>query len=321
MAEKAISSDKSAKLNMDNPKVRAILPLIGLVLMILLFTVLTKGAIIDPKNLQLLLGQIYMLMIASIGVFFVMTMGCLDFSQGSLMGLACIACSAASQKNIVLGLLAGIVVGALIGAVNGWFHVYRQIPSFIVTMSTQYLFRGLVMFFTTKSPVMANMGLAKFNTLPFMMTVTVICLVVAFVLFHYTAFGANLKAIGASERGARFAGIKVTKTKFWVYVLAGAITGFAAFINAIKVLSVTSTGGNQLETQILIGLVLGGMPISGGAKVRFSNIIIGVLMYRFLASGLVMIGLTTQTQQLIQGIVFVIMVTLFSDRKSIAVIK
>lgn len=321
MAEKAISSEKSYRLNMDNPKVRAVLPLIGLVLMILLFTVLTKGAIIQPKNLQLLLGQIYMLMISSIGVFFVMTMGCLDFSQGSLMGLACIACSAASQKNIVLGILAGIVVGALIGAANGWLHVFRQIPSFIVTMSTQFLFRGLVMFFTTKAPVMANMELAKLNNLPFMMTVTVICLLVGFLVFHYTPFGANLKAIGASERGARFAGIKVTKTKFWVYVLAGAITGFAAFINAIKVLSVTSTGGNQLETQILIGLVLGGMPISGGAKVRFSNIIIGVLMYRFLASGLVMIGLTTQMQQLIQGIVFVIMVTLFSDRKSIAVIK
>ena len=136
-----------------------------------------------------------------------------------------------------------------------------------------------------------------------------------------TSFGANLKAIGASERGARFAGIKVTKTKFLVYVLAGAITGFAAFINAIKVLSVTSTGGNQLETQILIGLVLGGMPISGGAKVRFSNIVVGVLMYRFMATGLVMVGLTTQMQQLIQGIVFVVMVTLFSDRKSLAVIK
>ena len=190
--------------------------------MIVLFTILTKGAIVTPNNLQLQLSQMYMLMIASIGVFFV---------------------------------------------------------------------------------------------------ITVICLVVAFFFFRYTSFGANLKAIGASERGARFAGIKVTKTKFLVYVLAGVITGFAAFINAIKVLSVTSTGGNQLETQILIGLVLGGMPISGGAKVRFSNIVVGVLMYRFMATGLVMVGLTTQMQQLIQGIVFVVMVTLFSDRKSLAVIK
>ena len=263
----------------------------------------------------------YMLMIAAIGVFFIITMGCLDFSQGSLMGVACIACCYFSNKNLFLGIIMGILVGAAIGAINGWLHVFMQIPSFIVTMSTQFLFRGVVQFCTTKAPVMANISMMKLATMPFMMTVTVICLVVAFFFFRYTSFGANLKAIGASERGARFAGIKVTKTKFLVYVLAGAITGFAAFINAIKVLSVTSTGGNQLETQILIGLVLGGMPISGGAKVRFSNIVVGVLMYRFMATGLVMVGLTTQMQQLIQGIVFVVMVTLFSDRKSLAVIK
>lgn len=321
MAEKKSNQAQRSVFDLDNPRVRAILPLIGLILMLALFTALTHGDIIQPNNLKLLLSQTYMLMIASIGVFFVMTMGCLDFSQGSLMGLACIAVCVVSRTSVILGILAGIAVGALIGAVNGWLHVYRQIPSFIVTMSTQYLFRGFVQFLTTKSPVMANMAIARFNTMPVMMGMTLVSLLIAFIFFRYTAFGANLKAIGASERGARFAGIKVTKTKFWVYVLAGAITGFAAFVNAIKVLSVTSTGGNQLETQILIGLVLGGMPISGGAKVRFSNIVIGVLMFRFLASGLVMVGLTTQMQQLIEGVVFVIMVTLFSDRKSLAVIK
>ena len=321
MAEKAIAKSEGRKFDFDNPRIRAALPLIGFLFMIVLFTILTKGQIVTPNNLQLQLSQMYMLMIASIGVFFIITMGCLDFSQGSLMGVACIACCYFSTKNLFLGIVMGIIVGAAIGALNGWLHVFMQIPSFIVTMSTQFLFRGVVQFLTTKSPVMANVAMMKLNTMPFMMGVTVICLAVAFFFFRYTSFGANLKAIGASERGARFAGIKVTKTKFLVYILAGAITGFAAFINAIKVLSVTSTGGNQLETQILIGLVLGGMPISGGAKVRFSNIVIGVLMYRFMATGLVMVGLTTQMQQLIQGIVFVVMVTLFSDRKSLAVIK
>ena len=102
---------------------------------------------------------------------------------------------------------------------------------------------------------------------------------------------------------------------------SGAITGFAAFINVIKVGSVTSTSGNMMETQILIALVLGGLPISGGAKVRFINVIVGVMTYKILSIGLVMIGLTTETQQLIEGIVFLIVVALFSDRKSIKVIK
>ena len=77
----------------------------------------------------------------------------------------------------------------------------------------------------------------------------------------------------------------------------------------------------QLETQILIALVLGGMPISGGAKVRFENIIVGSLLYIVLSSGLTMMGFTTQMMQLIQGVVFLIFVAVFADRQSLQVIK
>ena len=87
-----------------------------------------------------------------------------------------------------------------------------------------------------------------------------------------------------------------------IYVLAGAITGLAAFVNIVKNGSATANVGNQLETQILIALVLGGMPISGGAKVRFENIIVGSLLYIVLNNGLIMMGLSTQAMQLIQGI-------------------
>ena len=93
--------------------------------------------------------------------------------------------------------------------------------------------------------------------------------------------------------------MKTDWVKFLVFVAAGALTGLAAFVNVIKVGSITATAGNQLETQILISLVLGGLPITGGAKVRFSNIIVGTLMYTVLNNGLVMMGFESQTQQLI----------------------
>ena len=63
------------------------------------------------------------------------------------------------------------------------------------------------------------------------------------------------------------------------------------------------------------------MPISGGAKVRFENIIVGSLLYIVLNNGLIMMGLTTQAMQLIQGVIFLIFVALFADRQSLSVIK
>jgi ribose transport system permease protein len=306
---------------MDKPIARDMLPIIGFAVILCLFAVLTGGKIIQPSNLKLLLSQTYMLMIASAGVFLVMTMGCLDFSQGSMLGVSSIVICYLSSYSIPLAILGGMATGAAIGAINGFFHVKRKIPSFIVTICTMFLFRGLCAYLTTNSPVYAVGDIYKYNTLPIKLTLTVVVLLIIFFAFHYTKLGYNLKAIGAGETASRFAGINVEKTKWIIYIAAGVITGFAAFINVVKVGSVTSTGGNMLETEILIALVLGGLPISGGALVRFTNIIFGVLTYKVLSTGLNMIGLTTQTQQLIEGIIFVIVVALFSDRKSLQVIK
>lgn len=299
--------------------IRALLPIAGLIIIFLLFNVLTNFRMM--KNLPLVLSQVYVTMIAATGVFFIMTMGGLDFSQGSILGIASIVVCMFSKTSIPLAIVGGIAAGAVIGAINGYFYVYRKIKSFIVTICTMFLFRGFIKYLTTNAPVAGSAKLINFDSTGLKIACTVLILVIGFVLFRFTKFGTYLKAIGAGEKAAMFSGIRTDRMKFWIYVLAGAITGFAAFINVIKVGSVTSSGGNQLETQILIALVLGGMPISGGAKVRFENIIVGSLLYIVLNSGLTMMGFTTQLMQLIQGVVFLVFVAVFADRQSLQVIK
>ena len=299
--------------------IRALLPIAGLIIIFLLFNVLTNFRMM--KNLPLVLSQVYVTMIAATGVFFIMTMGGLDFSQGSILGIASIVVCMISKTSIPLAIVGGIVAGAVIGAINGYFYVYRKIKSFIVTICTMFLFRGFIKYLTTNAPVAGSAKLINFDSTGLKIACTVLILAIGFVLFRFTKFGTYLKAIGAGEKAAMFSGIRTDRMKSWIYVLAGAITGFAAFINVIKVGSVTSSGGNQLETQILIALVLGGMPISGGAKVRFENIIVGSLLYIVLNSGLTMMGFTTQLMQLIQGVVFLVFVAVFADRQSLQVIK
>ncbi|MCR4797313.1 MAG: ABC transporter permease [Lachnospiraceae bacterium] len=305
----------------DNPNVRTAMPFIGFVIICVLFMILTNGRIFAAANIKLLLSQTYMLLIACSGVFMVMTMGGLDFSQGSMLGVASIAICYLSNINIVLAIIGGVVTGGIIGLVNGYFNVKRKITSFIVTICNMFLLRGICAYLTTKSPVYAVSDIAKYNTIEFNLTFTVVILLVLFIAFNYTGLGNRLKAIGAGETAARYAGIRVDRTKILIYVLAGCVTGLAAFINSVKVGSVTSTAGNQLETQIMIALVLGGMPVNGGAKVKFYNIILGAFTYRILASGLVMMGLTSQMQQLLLGIIFLIEVAVFSDRKTGMIVK
>ncbi len=303
-------------------KVRTFLPIIALIAVALVFNILSGGKLLAPANIKLLLSQVYVTMIAATGVFFIMTMGGLDFSQGSILGVSSLVFCFLSKYSILLAIIGGIVAGACIGAFNGYFYVKRKVKSFVVTICTMFLFRGVIEFATTNAPIQADIvRTVSLNNDGLKMTVTLVILITAYFFFRYTKFGKYLKAIGAGEKAAAFSGIATDKMKFWVYVLSGAITGLAAFISAIKVGSVTANSGSRLETQIMIALVLGGMPISGGAKVKFENVVVGSVLYIILNAGLVTLGLDPAMQQLIEGIIFLIVVAITSDRSASQIVK
>lgn len=300
---------------------KALLPLIGFVVIIVVLNIMTDGKILTPKKLRLLFSQVYYPAIVTVGVFFVMTLGSIDFTEGSTLGVASIVISVLSFYSIPLAIVAGILTGAAIGAINGFFHVKFKLQSFIVTICTMYLFRGVCAYFTTETAVPASAAIKALDLNWLKITITLVVLFVGWFLFQFTRIGNDVKAVGSGETAARFSGVHTDRVKFLAFVCAGALTGLAAFVNVIKVGSITATAGNQLETQVLISLVLGGLPITGGAKVRFSNIIVGTLMYAVLNSGLSILGYDPQTQQLIKGVIFLIFVALTIDRKALKVIK
>lgn len=300
---------------------KGLLPFIGLLVIVLGMNFLTGGKILTPKRIRLLMSQVYYPMIVATGVFFVMTLGSISFTEGSTLGVASIVISMLSFYSIPLAILGGVLTGAAIGAINGFFHVKFKLQSFIVTICTMYLFRGVCAYLTTETAIPASAAIKALDQNWIKITVTLIVLAVAYFLFQFTRIGADVKAVGSGETAARFSGVKTDRVKFLTFVAAGALTGLAAFVNVIKVGSITATAGNQLETQILISLVLGGLPITGGAKVRFSNIVVGTLMYTVLNNGLVMLGFESATQQLIKGVIFLIFVALTIDRKALKVIK
>ena len=119
---------------------KGLLPFIGLVVIIIVMNILTQGKILTAKRLRLLLSQVYYPMIVATGVFFVMTLGSIDFTEGSTLGLASIVISKLSFYSIPLAILGGILTGAAIGAINGFFHVKFKLQSFIITICTMYIF-------------------------------------------------------------------------------------------------------------------------------------------------------------------------------------
>ena len=188
----AVSKDEALKRQSNISLIRSLLPIIGLVVVFIIFNILTKGGML--QNLSMVMTQIYVTMIAATGVFFIMTMGGLDFSQGSILGMASIVvCMVSKVAPVPVAVLAGIATGAGIGAINGFFYVNRKIKSFIVTICTMFLFRGIIKYLTSTAPVGANATMILLNKDQLKLTCTLIVVVIGFAAFHFTKFGIHLR--------------------------------------------------------------------------------------------------------------------------------
>ena len=199
--EKKHQNDQQSRLRsfLSGDTFKAMLPLIRFVVIIVVMHIMTQGKILTPKKLRLLFSQIYYPTIVAVGVFFVMTLGSIDFTEGSTLGVASLVVSALSFINVPLAILGGILTGAAIGAINGFFHVKFKLQSFIVTICTMYLFRGVCAYFTTETAVPASAAIKAMDNNGLKIGITVAVLVVGWFLFRFTRIGNDVKAVGSGE--------------------------------------------------------------------------------------------------------------------------
>ena len=116
-------------------------------------------------------------------------------------------------------------------------------------------------------------------------------------------------ATGSDSEAARLAGISVTKVVFWVFVLAGALTGLAALVNAVRFSDVPANSGNNMELKAIAAVVVGGTPITGG-RGSLPGTLIGVALLGSIGPALIFLGINPYWEKAIQGAIILITVLL-----------
>lgn len=301
---------------MNKKLIKGMIPYLGLVIVILFFSIITKGKILTWSNLNLIIGQLFTTIISAVGVVFVMSMGSLDFSQGSILGICCYVAAGLSSAGVGIAIVGAVAVGAVLGVCNGLLVSRLKIQSFVATICTMFVLRGFVRFLTSQYKVNTSVEILHLNIFSAKSIVTIVIVILGLVLYNYTGFGKSVRMIGAGEVAVEYSGIHVKNTKLMVFTLAGVMAGIAAVFSLLRTGSVISTTGNLLETDVMIALVLGGLPVTGGARSKYSSVIIGVLILAFLDNGLIQIGVSTVMQQLVRGIFFLIVIIVTIDRTS-----
>jgi len=302
-------------------KIKPIIPVIGLIIEIIIFSITSKGKLLILGNIGFILNQAVFLIIAGLGVALVVSQGGLDFSQGSLLGFSSAVAAILSNYNPYLSIPGAIITGLVFGIFNGTLVTIFRIPSFIATICMLIILRGLTIFATNSGSIPISFSLFWLDSFWIRLVILIIIIFMISYLFIFTKIGRYNKAIGSNETVARFSGVPIEKMKILAFSIAGFLCGVCGFLNVIRTGVASASTGLLFETEVLTAVVLGGMPITGGSGSRIYSPIIGGFILAILNNGLIITGVNIGIQQGIKGGVFLLAVALSFNRESIVLIK
>jgi ribose/xylose/arabinose/galactoside ABC-type transport system permease subunit len=306
-------------------RVRNTFPVLMLIVLCLAFG-LMSDRFLSVNNALIVMQQSAVLLVAAVAMTFVIVSGSIDLSVGSIVAVSALAAASLSSSFGAFAIVPAMLVGLACGAINGALFAYGKIPSFIVTLGTLVIFRGVVLLFTKGAPVSISdaefLGFYAGRTLGMPNTVLIALAVtgLAALIFNQTVFGREVRAVGGGERVALLSGINVARVKFGVFLLCGLLGGIAGLLQSARTMAATAQLAQGLELDVIAAVVVGGTPLTGGMG-RIRGTILGVLIIAILSNGMNMTGINPYLQNIVKGVVLILAVFLTIDRSKIQIIK
>jgi len=270
------------------------------------------------SNLLLVVSQASIYAIVAIGSTLVVLLGELDISFGSVISLAgCVAANAVvGGAGALGGIGVGVGIGLLFGIVNGALVTYLRIPSVVATLATLGAGAGLAALYSGGTTIFGNglnaIGYLTQGTIAGIPDVTVLALVlylISWLVLAKTRSGAHLYAAGDNAQAAFRCGINVKRIRLVVFTLAGGLAGLGALLQAAQLGQATSDMGMGALFPVLTAVILGGISISGG-RGKIVNTLIACIFLASITNGLILLGVDPNVQQIVQGAVLAVAVSL-----------
>lgn len=285
------------------------------------FLTLWTPGFFTAANLTNVALQVAVLTIVALGMTLVILTEGLDLSLGPVLGLCGVVASLVivSGYPLPLAIGAAVIVGTCFGLLNGSLIAVAGLPPFIVTLGSFGIAQSMAMVLTQGNSVVNlpayfrwfNDGI--FLGIPVPIWATVTAFVVTWLLLYHTKFGRYVFAIGGNRQALLLAG---TRVPFWhvgVYVYAGVLTALASFIMTARMNAAHPTIGVGLEFDAIAAVILGGTSFEKG-RGGIAGTVIGALAVGVLRNGLNLVGVGTEWQVAIVGIVIITAVGIDSLR-------
>ena len=300
-----------------------------LVVMVVFFSLFAKG-FLSFTNIINIIRQIAIVGIAAFGQAFVLLVGGIDLSIGSIIGLSGVTAAILIRDfslSVPVALLCGVLAGTLVGLINGLIVARLNIPAIITTLGTYTIVRGLSNLVAGGMSVFGLpaaykvLGTGYISVFPIPVVVMLVVLLVLYLVLNHMPFGRYVYAIGNNSRSARVSGINIARIKQLVFIISGTVAGIAGVILSSRLDSGQAVPITNFEMDVITAVVLGGISISGG-KGRIMGVVIGVLIIGVLQNGLILKNVLFYSQMVIKGPILLLALGLdMLTKKSVAKLR
>jgi ribose transport system permease protein len=271
---------------------------------------------LTTENVFLVARQVSMFGIASIGMTFVILLGGIDLTTGSIITFVNVLCAylmVNSGFGMVAAVLVSLLVATLVGFLNGFLVSTIGISAIIATFATQTIFAGASFLLCGGVPIngfdvgFKIIGQGYVGVVPVPVIIMAICFFAGWFILNKSYFGRYFYAVGGNEEASMLSGIRVGRIKYLVYSLSGFFAGLAGIVMLSRTNSAQPTAGLGYEFDVITCVVLGGVSIVGGSG-KMTNVIAGVLIIGVLTNGMILLNVHDYLQMVIKGIVLILAV-------------
>ena len=287
-------------------------------LVIAIFFSIATPVFLTPYNLFNLLRQTAQLGIIAMAMTMLIVSGEFDLSVGAIYAVVGVVTGLLASKagmNIWVSGAIGVAAGLLLGFLNGLLIATTRINSFIGTLSTMMIFRGIALVLSQGQPIsfqlsffMDLFGRAElFGVVPVPVLWMLGWGVLMFLVLHRTTFGIKVFASGDNREAADLAGIRTMRVKRICFLGTSLAAALSAIISLAFLKTVTPTQGTGIELEAIAAAVIGGTAMSGGVG-SILGTFIGTFIMAEVRTGLVLLGTDAYVQDAFVGLVIAVAV-------------
>ncbi len=270
-------------------------------------------------NILNILRQTSVNAVIAVGMTFVILIAGIDLSMGSILALtgAIAASLVGAEYPILLVVPATLLLGTLLGSISGVIVAKGKVQSFIATLVTMTLLRGVTMVYTDGRPIstgfsdtadsFAYLGTGYLFGIPVPIWIMAIVFLVAWYVLKHTQIGRYIYALGGNEAATQLSGINVNKIKVFVFAVSGFLSALAGLIVTSRLSSAQPTAGVSYELDAIAAVVVGGTSLMGG-KGRVMGTLIGALIIGFLNNALNLLDISSYYQMIAKALVILVAV-------------